>query len=125
MSPTGFEYRQAPGDDHMTLKTASLWFAPICRRLCVRFSGGLGQATYQIDVEHLDGDILSRYRSDEEELAFRLGMSAEYGGRIRPTVALADYYLPSVRPWWRHPSSPDEMGVHLITLSLGVAAYVF
>ena len=125
VSPTGFEFREAPGEDRMSLSTASFWFAPICSALCVRVSGGVGHASYQIDVEHLSGDILDRYESDESTVALRFALSAEYGGRIRPTLTLADHYLPSVRPWWHHPSSATEMGVHMAVVTLGVSAYLF
>ena len=125
MSPTGFWYRDAPGQDRMNLRTISLWFAPVCGRFCLRVSGGLGEASYEMDVDHLDGDIMWRYESDEDTFALRFAISAEYGGRIRPTVTLAQYYLPSVRPWWSHPSSTEEIGVHLVALSLGASVYVF
>jgi hypothetical protein len=125
MSPTGFWYRDAPGQDRMSLQTISLWFAPVCDRFCLRVSGGVGEASYEIDVDHLNGDVMWRFESDEDTLALRFGISAEYGDRIRPTVMLAQYYLPSVRPWWSHPSSTEEIGVHLFALSVGASVYVF
>lgn len=125
VAPTGFEYRQAPAPDRLDLGTVSLWYAPICGSLCVLLSGGVGRARLRIDMDHLSGDVMERYRTDERVTALRFAISAEYGDRIRPKVTVADHFLPAVRPWWHAPSSGTRMAVHMAAVTLGVAAYLF